>query len=138
MTKCSNYVCLNEVITGFKTEKFCRSCIHSDSPIIICCSICKNLFTFSGKGIMPNCCGNACKKLQVNKDRKKRRDMKKSLIKKKCPTCKKQFTKGYSENYSTKYCSLKCKSYKGKEKVRNLNKGFTKAKNNMSLHVYLT
>ena len=138
MTKCSNYVCLNKVITGFKTEKVCRSCAHSESPIVICCNICNNLFTFSGKGIMPNCCSVVCKRVLLNKQAKIRRNKRRVIKTKECPTCKKQFTKGYSETYNTKYCSLECISYKGKKKAKNLIKGFNNANKFISLPFYLS
>ena len=138
ISQCYNNSCNNEVITGFKTEKFCRACSHSSEQMVIKCTVCSDTFNYSGKGRMTNYCSAICKRMLSNERARIRRNKRRVIKTKECPTCKKQFTKGYSETYNTKYCSLECISYKGKKKAKNLIKGFSNADKFISLPFYLS
>ena len=103
MPKCANFVCLNDVIVGFRTETYCRSCIQSDQPFVFLCDVCNNTFTSSGRnGHLSVSCSERCRKIKRSIKSKVRYMKKNPAKEKECPSCKKKFIK------NTKYCSYGC------------------------------
>lgn len=103
MVKCSNFVCLNEVRTGFKDETYCRSCVQSKQPYVYLCDVCEVTFTTSGRnGHLSKSCSEKCKRMKRSIKCKVRYMKLHPPKEKECPTCGNNFSK------NTKYCSYEC------------------------------
>lgn len=118
MTKCANFVCLNEA-SGLKRMrgKFCKSCLASSQPYVFECTMCKVTFVPKGNHFsrIPLSCSNKCRnrrkylrngkewsrKYAISKPRPKVK-----MIAKLCLACDEPF-KCYKRG---KYCSPKCRS----------------------------
>lgn len=113
MPKCANFVCLNDVKVGFRTETYCRSCIQSDQPFVFLCDVCDNTFTSSGRnGHLSVSCSERCRKIKRSIKSKVRYMKKNPAKEKECPSCKKKFIK------NTKYCSYECHGQRFKLKFQ--------------------
>lgn len=108
MPKCHNYVCLNDVIVGFKPETYCRSCLHSDQPYVFMCDVCETLFTVDDRlnAHLQRSCSPKCKRIKRSIKCKIRYMKAHPPKEKECPSCKKKFTK------NTKYCSYGCHGHR--------------------------
>lgn len=63
MTKCGNFVCLNEAsgIKGFRGN-FCKRCLASSTPYVFECCICKQTFVPQTKySRIPMSCSSKCR-----------------------------------------------------------------------------
>lgn len=74
MTKCVNFVCLNQASTLKRTKGFfCRECLKSNKPMVFECVICGTTFTKERSANLPKYCSAKCKcraKYLNNKARK--------------------------------------------------------------------
>lgn len=66
MTKCANFICLNES-SGLRKNKglFCRQCLQSNTPFVYECYMCGQTFTANTKfhvpSNIPKYCGIKCR-----------------------------------------------------------------------------
>jgi hypothetical protein len=140
MVKCANYVCSNEVKTGFKTETYCRKCSHSEAPFIYCCDVCKQLFSVTtyANGHLAKSCSETCRKIKRSIKANIRYRKQHKFKEKKCPTCHINFTGGYNGKSKTKYCSLRCTKYRAVARAKRIEKAFKINKPIVSLPLYLS